>query len=371
MKILKEQKKLYYILGKAFMYEEKDNDKNDIKKVPVKTKVKYRAHNSNQDTPQTAPEGDKSQILSENFKLNDLSVYENTEEEKTEIVEEKFQEVQYKEDVQKMKEIEKTEEIEKIEEIEEIEEIEGVDIMTETNLTDNKSEYNEIFKDTKKTEAFGYQQEQILSIVHDICTKDVRDICVKETTLAYCIPCNTDGIAGCRGGFLPDGPPTVQSYRLLCADENLSPTTGCDRIINNVEFEVVLRFGSTVVVVTPKDTITCMWYEFAKFPSGTFYPNNSTGLNQFRNELTKIDGSCKVIVVENVRVGTNGNDCMLFIDYKIVDKLWKHENLLVLAVNPYEENNTTVCQIFEQGHRIGSCTNSGPCSGIPVAASIL
>ena len=126
-----------------------------------------------------------------------------------------------------------------------------------------------------------------------------------------------------------------------------------------------------MVVVTPKDTIECFWYEFAKFPSGTLYPNTTAGLNQFRNELAQIDGSCKVIIIENVRVGVNGNDCLLFIDYKIIDKLWKHENLLVSAIKPYvsggEIDNITVKQEFTQGHQIGTCTGSGTCGGILLA----
>ncbi len=386
MKILKEQKKLYYILGKAFMYDEKEydkNNKNDIKKAPVKTKVKYRAHSNNQDiTSQTAPEGDKSHILSENLKTDDLSEKENKEEEKTEaaeekqVIEEDIMDINIKEEVQEIQEINDIENIEEIKNFESVKENEGVDIMTVscgTGLDPNCGECCAIFTDPARRTAFGYQIDTAACVCHDICVEDVRDICVHERTLTYCIPCNTDGRAGCRGGFLPDGLPTVQSWRVFCADENLSPATGCDRIINNVEFEVVLRFGSTLVVVTPKDTITCFFNEFARFPSGTFYTNNTAGLNQFRNELAQIDGSCKVIIIENVRVGTNGNDCLLFIDYKIIDKLWKHENLLVSAIKPYigpgEIDNITVSQEFGQGHLIGPCTDSGPCAGLPVAAA--
>ncbi|MEA4831546.1 MAG: hypothetical protein VB118_02895 [Oscillospiraceae bacterium] len=219
---------------------------------------------------------------------------------------------------------------------------------------------NAIFTDPAKRAAFGYQAETAVCECHDICVEDVRDICVKTRTLTQVIPCNPDGRAGCRGGFLPDGAPQVQSWRVLCAEERLSPETGCDRIFNDVEFEVVIRYASgTLAVLTPSDTITCMWYEFAEFPSGVFYPNSTAGLNQFRNELAAIDGSCKVIIIENVRIVTELNDCVLVIDYKIIDKLWKHENLLVTAIKPYpgvgEIGNITVSQEFEQGHRIGPC----------------
>ncbi|MDD4377456.1 MAG: hypothetical protein PHH48_04825 [Eubacteriales bacterium] len=230
-------------------------------------------------------------------------------------------------------------------------------------LSPNCGECCNIFTDAEKRAAFGYQLETAACECHDICVEDVRDICVKRRTLTTCIPCNPDGMAGCRGGFLPDGPPTLQSWRVLCAEERMSPQTGCDRIINSIEFEVVLRYGSTLVVVTPKDTFNCYWHEFARFPSGAFFSNNSTGLNQFKNELALIDGSCKVIIIENVMVTVSGNDCLLGIDYKVIDKLWKHENLLVSAIKPYA-NNITIKQEFYQGHNIGPCTNSGPCGGL-------
>lgn len=217
-----------------------------------------------------------------------------------------------------------------------------------------------IFTDPARRTAFGYQAETAPCECHDICVEDVRDICVEERTLRQVVPCNPDGRGGCRGGFLPDGVPQVQSWRVLCAEERLSPETGCDRIINEIEFEVVLRYASgTLAVITPTDTFSCLWHRFARFPSGVFYPNSTAGLNQFRNELAVIDGSCKVIIIEDVRVVTENNDCVLEIDYKVIDKLWKHENLLVSAIKPYpgvgEIGNITVSQEFGQGHQIGPC----------------
>ena len=229
------------------------------------------------------------------------------------------------------------------------------------------TECSPIFTDPAKREAFGYAADAAAPACHDICVEDVRDIGVKDRTIFYCVPCNTDGVAGCRGGFLPDGVPTVQSWRVLCADESLSPATGCDRIINEVEFEVVLRYGSTLVVVTPRDNFSILWHEFARFPSGVFYPNSTAGLNQFRNELALIDGSCKVIIIESVSVATEGNDCVLRIVYRVIDKLWKHENLLVSAIKPYpgvgESGNITVSQEFNSGHAIGACLGNTVCPG--------
>lgn len=193
--------------------------------------------------------------------------------------------------------------------------------------------------------------------VHDICAKDVRDICIAERTIQQVIPCGTNGGNGCRGGFSPDGPPVVESYRLLCAEERLSPETGCDRIINSVEFQVVLRYNeNSRVVITPSDEFPCFWYDFFRFPSGDYYSNCPEGLEEFRNELALIDGSCKVVEIIDVRVEVQGDDCILIIEYEVADKLWKHENLIVLAVKPFGEN-ITVSNKFCQGHDM-ACTDN-------------
>ena len=232
-----------------------------------------------------------------------------------------------------------------------------------TGSDPNCSECCAIFTNEARRAAFGYQATSATCECHDICVKDVRDICVKRRTIRQCVPCNINGQAGCRGGFLPEGVPSIHSWRVLCADESISPETNCDRINNDVEFEVILRYGAnTLVVITPRETFSCLFYEFARFPSGVFYPRSTTGLDQFRSELAQIDGSCKVIIVESVTVTEEGNNCVLAINYKVIDKLWKHENLLVSAIKPYTDN-ITVCQTFEQGHFIGPCTGEDPCSG--------
>lgn len=232
-----------------------------------------------------------------------------------------------------------------------------------TNTSGNCTECCNLFTDPALRAAFGYQIETAVCQCHDLCVEDVRDVCVHTRTLRFCVPCNPDGMAGCRGGVLPDGAPAIQNVRVLCASERLSPATGCDRVINDIEFEVVLRFGvNTFAVVTPKDTVTCFFNEFARFPSGVFFTNNAAGRAAFRNELALIDGSCKVIIIENVRIETSGNNCVLVIDYKVIDKLWKHEDILVSAIAPYG-TNITVKEEFEQGHQISPCADTGTCPG--------
>lgn len=219
------------------------------------------------------------------------------------------------------------------------------------------NDFEKIFKEQVKSAAFGYELDNNSIGIHDICVQDVRDICRQSRTIRQTVPCNPDGDSGCRRGFSSDGPPVVESARVLCAEERLSPSTGCDRIINEVGFEIVLRFNENArVVVTPRDVFECFWFEFARFPSGVFFPNTPEGLEEFREELARIDGSCKVIIIDDVRVEMQGNNCVLVIEYRAIDKLWKHENLIVLALKPFGDN-ITVKQEFGQGHNIGPCVN--------------
>lgn len=223
----------------------------------------------------------------------------------------------------------------------------------------NFKKITDLFEDEAQKTAFGSMEG--ISYVHDICTMDVRDFNMTTRTISQTVPCNPDGSAGCRGGSLPDGAPTVDSIRVLCADERLSPGTGCDRIINDIEFEVVLRYGAnTFVVITPKETFPIFYYEFYRFPSFERYSN----VADFREELKVIDGSCKAIQILRVNVVTSGNDCVLNIVYNVYDKLWKHENLVLLAAKPIPDS-TIVCDVFEQGHKIESCVSgaNSPCCG--------
>lgn len=235
--------------------------------------------------------------------------------------------------------------------------------------TDQINNCSSLIKDPAKKAAFDYEIEMDESECHDICVEDVRDICVMKRTFRQVIPCTTDDRASCRGDYLLNGPPEIQSWRVLCAEADLSPSTGCDRINNKIEFEVIIKFGSTIVVFTPKDEFACMYHQFARFPSGVFYPNTTYGLSLFNNELAQIDGSCKIVMIEDVFTETplGGNDCFVVIKYKVVDKLWKHENLLISAIKPYaalsENFNFTIKQEFAQGHIIGTCPD-GSCSEI-------
>lgn len=234
-----------------------------------------------------------------------------------------------------------------------------IDVNNSTENQENQNSAADLYNNLKSSiklaenEASKTSLQQPNQLVHDICTKDVRDLSITSRTIYATVPCNRDGSAGCRGGLLPDVAPTVANIRVLCADERLSPSTGCDHIINTVEFEVVLQYGTgTYVVMTPKESFNVPWSDFARFPSLQHF----TSVNAFKQELKNIDGSCKAINIVNYTVTQEENDCVLRIDYIVFDKLWKYEDLIILADKPIS-NNTTVCDLFNQGHHIGPCPN--------------
>ena len=104
---------------------------------------------------------------------------------------------------------------------------------------DSAADWYESFKSSTKlaeNEAAKTSLQQPNQLVHDICTKDVKAFSMTSKTIYATVPCNQGESAGCRGGFLPNVAPTVANIRILCADERLSPSTGCDHIIIAVEF---------------------------------------------------------------------------------------------------------------------------------------
>lgn len=229
-----------------------------------------------------------------------------------------------------------------------------------TDPNNNCTECCEVVTGTLQRSVFGYESENLTCECHDICVEDVKVISAQTRTVSHCIACTVAGNAGCRGAFIPDGPPTIQSVRVRCAEACLGST--CDRVFNEVEFEVILQFGNTNVVVTPRDDFQVLWNIFNRFPSGIKVESQAA----FRELLTQIDGVCKVIIIRDVTIRVTDNDCFVDIEYTVIDKLWKHENLLVSAITPYYDpdedvTNVTISHEFGGSHAIGPCSG-GQCS---------
>lgn len=222
-----------------------------------------------------------------------------------------------------------------------------------TDPQGNCAECCAIFTDPEVRGLFGYQEMAAECLCHDICVEDVRLICVEERTHTIRIPGVNGANTSCRGGrVITQLPFTVDSVTVTCAEETLAAT--CDAVENEVGLQVVLSYFvngvETFLVLNSSVDFTCT--QFYTFPDGELREGES-----LREELRLIDGSCKVIIIEDTRI-INTACPRVEVDLKVIDKLWKHENLLVSALKPYPEN-ITVSQVFER-NLIGPCVGP-PC----------
>lgn len=192
---------------------------------------------------------------------------------------------------------------------------------------------------------------------HDICVQDVKYLCCKDIDLQIPIPAQSGGPdAGCRGELIPI-PPTVRcNVILICADEHLKPT--CDGVNIQVGLQVTLTPPNPqecpIMVVNHIEDFECT--KFWTFPSG---PEISG--EQLRQALKMIDGSCMVIQDLQCRIEFGPKCATAHVVGKLIDKLWKNEDLCFKAFAPF--HGITVKQEFPEPHKIGECTV--PCPPIP------
>lgn len=194
-------------------------------------------------------------------------------------------------------------------------------------------------------------------LLHDICVQDVKYYCCQYIDLEIPIPAESGGLAnGCRGKLIPVDPDVDCDVRVTCADEHLKPT--CDGVDIQVGFQVTLippdPQQCPVMVINHIEHFECT--VFYKFP--TCEPVCG---EQLREALKMIDGSCIVTENLNCEILFDTNCARVRITGCLIDKLWKKENLWLLAWAPF--SGTTVKQEFGDGHQIGPCTV--PCP-IPV-----
>lgn len=237
-----------------------------------------------------------------------------------------------------------------------------------TDPTGNCAECCAIFTNPDLRQRFGYQVDTAVCECHDICVQDVKLICVEELTREIRIP-GIDAVVGCRGGRNITGTPELESCRVFCAQEQLVQTDAyaCLRVENEIGIEVILKItvNTQEVFLVIRDIVTleCDFNEFYTFPGGVGFPDTPEGREAFREIIKFIDGSCKTIIIEDCRIVTVANNPCVIVDLKVIDKLWKHENLLVSAIRPYPAENVTVKEEFNTLHKIGPCPGP-PCGGI-------
>jgi hypothetical protein len=204
------------------------------------------------------------------------------------------------------------------------------------------------------------------SCCHDICVEDVRLVALLpgntcEFTECFAYP----PIGRCR---LPSDitlpfidtatPPRVF---VACAQETLD-SASCQVINVVIEILVLARttLGSSILIPL---TLNATFDTFFAFPDCTT-PISGAAL---QNELTKIDGSCLVVQL-GASYRTVSGGVQIVITGRIIDKLWKHENLWIEARLPYTLSDTeiannwvsfTIPDIFNHQHKLTPCGSIG------------
>lgn len=204
---------------------------------------------------------------------------------------------------------------------------------------------------------------------HDICVEEVRLIGTTEGNCEFVQCFNYPPIGPCRLGANIVLPiidlNTPFKIFVVCAEEVL----GTDCQVINVKVRILILAATMTngipgSILLPLD-IDASFDTFYRFPDCA---EPVTG-NDLQDALTEIDGSCLVIQLK-AEAGIVGNVTQIVVRGKIIDKLWKHENLWVTGIRPYDLTDAqkndgfvsfTVEDVFKEGHKIGNCYPI-PCS---------
>lgn len=203
----------------------------------------------------------------------------------------------------------------------------------------------DVFTNADTRAKFGITREQAYCHCRDICIQEVRAMCAQDIDFTMSIPTSTGSI-NCRGEYNPGDPPFDSCQVLVtCAREELIP--GCTGTNIWVGFQIILTCTSVIpttrLVINVTKSFTCT--SFYAFPEGTAV--------NVPEMLKLIDGSQLVIQDLECEI-LDSTDPRVRITGKLVDKLWKEDNLWVQAIRPY--GGITVKQEFAEPHKIGLCT---------------
>lgn len=200
-------------------------------------------------------------------------------------------------------------------------------------------------------------------------TCDCHDICVEEVVLignsgeiTKCIAYPPVGSCRvkCNGTF---NFPTLTvgehcQVILWCADEQIDE--GCASITVSIGLVIICgpcdSSQRPIILPLPNFTVPFPASRFRRFPDCT----TPVTTQQLKDELTRIDGSC--IIAQFNAIVTNPHQ--ITITGKVIDKLWRTENLWVEGIRPFELNDQAVANgfssftvkgSFDSSHQIGTC----------------
>jgi hypothetical protein len=197
---------------------------------------------------------------------------------------------------------------------------------------------------------------------HDICVEEVRLIGLAGGTCEFTQCFNYPPIGPCRlgaGVVLPIVDTTVQpKVFVVCAQEVLDSVT-CQVINVQIQLLILAATINSGNVIIPL-TINVAFDTFFAFPDCSTVVTGTA----LQNALTEIDGSCLVIQLKADVIAICNGTVQFVISGKIIDKLWKHENLWITGIRPYDLNDAqrnegfvsiTVPDIFNNTHKVGPC----------------
>lgn len=185
------------------------------------------------------------------------------------------------------------------------------------------------------------------SACHDVCVQEVTMTAAAEVRQTIPYP----PLGPCRLGLsLPLLAPDQQcSLFVICADEALG--SDCGSVVNTIGLLIVCTSESGAVVVVPS-TLTVTYRTFYDFPSCA-----RLFFSEVQRRLQEIDGSCKII---QLKAAINADGSAILVDGKVIDKLWKHENLWFDGLRPYDLDQAqrdqgftsiTVSRLFTSGNQ--------------------
>jgi hypothetical protein len=209
---------------------------------------------------------------------------------------------------------------------------------------------------------------------HDICVEDVLLIGLAGGTCEFTQCFNFPPIGPCRLG-------AGVTLPIIDTDEPLKVFVACAQEVLGSNCRVVdVEIQLLILAATMNDrdhdrrnngnvliplTIKVAFDTFFRFPDCSTVVTGRA----LQNALTEIDGSCLVITLKATAVAVGTTGAQITISGKIIDKLWKHENLWISAIKPYGINDAernegfvsfTIQDIFNNTHTVGPCVQL-PC----------
>jgi len=200
---------------------------------------------------------------------------------------------------------------------------------------------------------FGITDSGLASEYLDICAKNVRCIASRRIDERIVLPSMSNFINSCTGLVDCAGGIDTQfaSLRVTHATEELVDCdTNCPGVKVIIKGQIIVRTKSCNSCCAP--SYMAIPVQLCSEVIRDFYcAANGERVQQLKNELPNIDGSCMVINL-NCRVYRevcNGaSRYIAHIRGSVVDKLWKLENIWIEGIRPYPAPSISIVDHFNR-----------------------